>query len=307
MNTHTNEPHKSVMLKEVLEALMLKENGLYVDCTFGAGGYSKGILSKINCNVIAIDQDKSTFDYASKISTAFPNKFELRIGNFRNINQLIKDKAPVDGIVYDLGVSSMQLDNPERGFSFNHKAALDMRMGNEAITAFDIVNNTSQQELADLIWKYGEEKSSRKIAERIIEERSIKPIQTTFELARIIREIVRKKNKIDPATKTFQAIRIAVNDELGALKSSLEQTSNILKPGARLVVVSFHGLEDKIIKNFFLENCLTKIARSKYSKAEVEENKPFRFISKKSIKPSREETIINPRARSARMRIVEKT
>ncbi len=298
--------HKPVMLNEVLESLAIRDGKVFVDCTFGAGGYSSAILSKADCNVIAIDRDPTTQKYADKIKAEFGEKFQYLNGNFGEIQKVLKEYGLVDGVVYDLGVSSMQLDQKERGFSFQSNAKLDMRMSISGKSAYEVVNEDSEEELADILYYYGEEHAARRIAKKIVEARIESPIETTFQLANIIRSVVGNRGKIDGATKSFQAIRIAVNDELKAIEYSLQQLPDILKIGGRAVVVSFHSLEDKIVKKFFHENSEVKIAKSKYSKANEEQDKNFRLISKKSIKPERAEIVANPRARSARLRVIEK-
>ena len=299
-------PHNPVMLNEVLANLAVADGKVFVDCTFGAGGYSTGILNSSNCKVLGVDQDPTTQKYADNLIKAFGDRFVYINDNFRNLKNFLKHHGQVDGVVYDLGVSSMQLDEKERGFSFQGNSQLDMRMSLKGKSAYDLINETEESELADIIYKYGEEHASRRIASKIVEARKLEPISTTFQFANIVRSVVRSKGKIDPSTKTFQAIRIAVNDELGALEDSLAQLVDVLKIGGRAVVVSFHGLEDSIVKKFFNDNSEPKVARSKYSKEDLSGGKPFKLISKKSIKPTREEIISNPRARSARLRVVEK-
>jgi 16S rRNA (cytosine1402-N4)-methyltransferase len=298
--------HNPVMLKEVIESLNIRSGGTYIDCTFGAGGYTKAILNYCDCRVIGIDQDPSTKDFAKEISEKFKSNFIYINDNFRNLKDASEKYIPVDGVVYDLGVSSMQLDQKERGFSFQSNAKLDMRMSKEGRSAYEIINETEEDKLADIIYLYGEERFARKIAKKIVEYRNQKPIETTFELANIVRGVCGNRGKIDSSTKTFQAIRIAVNDELAAIEESLTQIRDVLKIGARAVVVSFHGLEDRIVKKFFIENSEVKIAKSKYAKEEVRQGMPFKLITRKSLKPSREEILSNPRARSARLRVIER-
>ncbi|MDX2049982.1 MAG: 16S rRNA (cytosine(1402)-N(4))-methyltransferase RsmH [Rickettsiaceae bacterium] len=300
--------HIPVMLTEAIEALNIRDNGTYVDCTFGAGGYTTAILQKADCSVVGIDQDETCKFFAQKLHDEFGQRFQHITGNFRNIRNLIENFIPVDGIVYDLGVSSMQLDEKARGFSFQLNAPLDMRMGSGELTARDIVNQLEEHELANIIYEYGGEHKSRKIAKAIINARAIKPIATTHELSAIIKSVYgpKKGAKIDPATKTFQAIRIFVNDELGALQESLEQIEQILTIGGRAVFISFHELEDRIIKQFCLSRSDPKIASSKYSKQAKQATKPFKIISKKAQLPSRNEILSNPRSRSAKLRVIEK-
>lgn len=299
--------HTPVLLNEVVEYLNISDGKTYVDCTFGAGGYTRSILSKADCKVIAIDQDPTTRRFAEKINSE--NLIYIN-DNFRNLCKVVADCLPVDGIVYDLGVSSMQLDDGERGFSFQKNAKLDMRMSCNGKSAYEIINNSDESDLADIIYFYGEEHFARRIAKKIIEVRQEKPLETTFELADLVRSICNRgagrRGKIDPSTKTFQAIRIAVNEEINCLEESLAQIKDALKTGARAAVVTFHGIEDRIVKKFFSENSEPKVARSKYSKEPVSNLKPFKLITKKSIKPSKEEVKSNPRSRSASLRVIEK-
>ena len=298
--------HLPVMLKEVLEGLNITPGGLYVDCTFGAGGYTKAILEKADCRVIAIDQDPSTKIFAEQLSSIYGERIYYINANFRNLMSAISSFGTVDGVVYDLGVSSMQLDDSLRGFSFQGNARLDMRMSKEGRSAYDIINECDESALADIIYQYGGETRARSIARKIVETRSNSPIETTFQLANIIRSICKKTGRIDPATKTFQAIRIAVNDELKSLEESLSQLQDILKLSARVVVLSFHELEDRIVKSFFKNNSDEKRAISKYKISSIEYHKPFKLITKKSTKPSRDEILNNPRSRSARLRVAER-
>jgi 16S rRNA (cytosine1402-N4)-methyltransferase len=298
--------HIPVLLNEVINALNIKSDGVYIDCTFGAGGYTKAILNNNDCRVIAIDQDPSTKIFADEIHKLYGDSFIYINDNFRNIQSACQKYIPVDGIVYDLGVSSMQLDQKDRGFSFQANAKLDMRMNKSGKSAYEIINESEEAELADIIYYYGEEHAARQIAKRIIEARKISSIETTFDLANIVRSVCGKRGKIDASTKTFQAIRIAVNDELVALEDSLSQIKDTLKIGGRAVIVSFHALEDRIVKKFFVDNSEVRIARSKYAVKEVVRGKPFELITRKSIKPSRDEILSNPRSRSARMRVIER-
>ena len=298
------ENHVPVMLNEVLKYMNPMDNEVYVDCTFGAGGYTEGILEKANCNVIGLDRDPSVKQFADIIKKKFNDRFDFYNIKFSDIESILNGNK-VDGIVLDIGVSSMQIDNPERGFSFQKNSRLDMRMGNNQISAYEIVNNTPEKELADIIYNYGDEVKSRHIAKKIVEKRKEKPIETTFELADIIRFFYPvRKTKIDPATKTFQAIRIAVNGELDELKKILELSKTILKPNGRLVVVSFHSSEDKIVKDFIKKETKKGLKKDKYSK---EENKAdFELLTNKAITPTEEEIKNNVRARSAKLRAIKK-
>lgn len=303
----SSAPHCSVLLNEVLEHIALKDNGRYLDCTFGAGGYTKAILQKANCSVTALDQDPTVEKFASVVKSEFGERFEFIQTNFADAKEKLNGKK-FDGIVLDLGISSMQVDTAARGFSFMHDGPLDMRMGNHGISAKEFIASASEEEIADVIYKYGEEVQSRQIASNIIKMRALGPIETTLQLADIVRSAMHyRKSKIDPATKTFQAIRIYINKELESIERFLNDAKGMLNPGGRILVVSFHSLEDVIVKAFFKENSIKKVARSKYSKQpiEIEEVKWLKLITKKPIVPSREEVISNPRSRSARLRVAE--
>ena len=294
--------HIPVMLNEVIENLDIKDNGVYVDATFGNGGYSEAILKARNCKVIAIDRDPSVIKRAEELKAIYGDRFDFRAGTFGDLSSLVKEEV---GVVFDIGVSSMQLDDKERGFSFSKEALLDMRMSMNGTSAKDIVNTMSEEDLANVIYMYGEEKKSRQIAKKITLYRQQKEIETTTELAEIIYSVMPKKfGQTDPATKTFQAIRILVNDELNQLKNGLEAGMIILRDKGRLVVVDFHSLEDRIAKNFFSENTTKKSHCSKYGEkkqSETLDDKAFSFASK-AIMPSKEECDNNPRARSAKLR-----
>lgn len=294
--------HIPVMLNEVLQALAPKDGETYVDATFGNGGYSEAILGAANCRVIAIDRDPSVLPRVNELKTLYGDRFDFKAGTFGEISSLIEEN--VNGVVFDIGVSSMQLDDGFRGFSFAKEATLDMRMSMNGVSAKDIVNSFDEEELADLIYNYGEEKKSRQIAKKIVQRREEKEIETTTELAQIIYEVMPKRfGQIDPATRTFQALRIAVNDELKQLEDGLLGASCLLEGEGRLVVVDFHSLEDRIVKNFFAANGAKKVHRSKY-KTQTEDmidDKAFSFVSK-VILPSDDERHFNPRARSAKLR-----
>lgn len=293
--------HIPVMLTEVLENLKPQKGEVYVDATFGNGGYSKAILESAACKVIALDRDPNVRIRANEFKNTYGDRFEFRAGNFGDFTELVPEK--INGVVFDIGVSSMQLDDAERGFSFSKEAALDMRMSCEGLSAKDIVNSYGEKDLADLIYEYGEEHKSRQIAKKIVEYRRKKPVSTTTELAEIIYEVVhRKAGEIDPATRTFQALRIAVNDELGELERGLKGAAERLLSGGRLVVVDFHSLEDRIVKNFMKENGGRKIRISKYAPELQPDDSLFAEVSK-VIMPTPEECKSNPRARSAKLRL----
>lgn len=294
------QKHIPVMLQEVLTALKPQKGEVYVDATFGNGGYTKAILEIVDCKVIALDRDPTVKVRVNEFKNMYGDRFEFRAGQFGDFADLVPEK--INGAVFDIGVSSMQLDEAERGFSFSKEGALDMRMSQDGISAKDIVNSYDEETLADLIYQYGEERKSRQIAKRIAEYRQNKKIETTTELAEIIYSVIHKKfGEIDPATRTFQALRIAVNDELGELSRGLSGAANRLQKNGRLVVVDFHSLEDRIVKNFFKENGGKRIRVSKYAPELVQDEHLFAEVSK-VIMPTSEECEKNPRARSAKLR-----
>jgi len=297
--------HIPVLLKEAMDALSPCAGKIYVDCTFGAGGYSKAILDS-GAKLIAIDQDPLAQKYATPLKLEYSSTFSFHQGNFADIKSILGG-AKVDGLVLDLGVSSMQLDQAERGFSFMRDAALDMRMSSSGSTAADFVNETEESELARVIFEYGDERASRKIAKFIVEEREREPIMTTARLAGIVRRAVGfRPGKIDFATKTFQAIRIWVNDEMGALERFLSQAEDMLNDKGRLVVVTFHSLEDRIVKRYLQERTDKRVARSKYA-TPLQSNAPFELLLKKALKPTDAEIKQNPRSRSAKIRAAVRT
>ncbi|MEI7709517.1 MAG: 16S rRNA (cytosine(1402)-N(4))-methyltransferase RsmH [bacterium] len=287
--------HKTVLLNETIDGLNLKPNAVVIDGTFGGGGHSMEVCKRCpDVRLIAFDQDKKVFTEAGERFKAFNTTFIN--DNFRNI-----DKAgvnDVDGIILDLGLSSDQLENSGRGFSFMRDEPLVMTMkenpSSEDVTAYDVVNNWGEESLADIIYGYGEEKQARRIAKTIVEFRKKQEIKTTFDLVKVIEEAIPakfRKGRIHYATKTFQAIRIAVNDELGALSEGLEKGFGLLKKGGRMSVISFHSLEDRVVKKFF--------------KAKADDGKA-KLVNKKVILASDEEIKSNPRSRSAKLRIIEK-
>jgi 16S rRNA (cytosine1402-N4)-methyltransferase len=295
-------PHKSVMLEEVLKYLQPKDGETILDATFGAGGYTRAILATGKCNVIGSDRDENVVKFADEIKKEYEKRFSFHNVKFSEIPFVIADNS-LDGIVLDLGVSSMQLDVDNRGFSFNKDAPLNMSMGKSDCTAFELVNECDKYTIANMLYEYGDETNSRAIAEKIVQLRKIKPIETTVELANIVRSCfpAHKKGKIDNATKTFQALRIVVNDELEELKVMLNSSINLLKSGGRLIVVSFHSLEDGMVKKFFNENSDSKT--KKINKYKEESKKTiFKILTKHPIAVSQEEANENRRARSAKLR-----
>ncbi len=292
------------MLNEVIQYLKPCDKELYVDCTFGAGGYTNKILESANCNVIGLDRDPFVQKFADAIKQNFNDRFEFHNIKYSDVETILNGRK-LDGIVLDIGVSSMQIDDADRGFSFQKNSKLDMRMGNNQLSAYEIVNNSNEEDLANIIYNYGDEVKSRHIAKKIVEKRKEKPIETTFELADIVRYFYPKREgKIDPATKTFQAIRIAVNGELDELKKILELSKKLLKKNGRLIVVSFHSLEDKIVKDFIKKETDKGIKKDKYSKNENIVD--FELLTKKAIVPTQEEIEKNVRARSAKLRALKK-
>jgi len=308
MNT---TPHIPVMLNEVLSALNPVAGEVYVDGTLGAGGYTRGILdSQKKSNVIGIDRDQTAHDMASYWGEDYVGRLTLVKNSFGQLENALKniDVDKVDGIVLDLGVSSMQFDEAARGFSFRFDAPLDMRMDRDnGQTAEDIVNTMAEEPLANLIYLYGEERKSRHIAAAIIKARALTKIQTTKQLADIIRSVIHvsPRDKIDPSTRTFQALRIAVNDELAELESVLISAENLLNIGGRLVVVTFHSLEDRIVKNFLNTRARPAPAPSRHMPMAIaapQNRLSFSLITKRPVTPSEEEMKINPRSRSAKLR-----
>ena len=307
--------HNSVMINEIISFLPLKKSINVIDATFGGGGYSKTILKKFNVNqFLAIDRDPISKIFAKELESKFSN-FILINDKFSNIEEIVnntkfKDKK-FDIILFDIGTSSNQIDNAQRGFSFNKSGPLDMRMGASDKKAYDIINNYEEKNLADIIYQYGEERYSRVIAKEIVKNRKIKFISDTIELSNIIKKCLPKKNqlknKIHPATKTFQAIRIYVNDELNELKTSLEKTLKILNKDGLILVVSFQSLEDRIVKDFFNHNSGKRWRSSRhYPELPDKMATQLKIITKKPLVPSASEILKNPRSRSAKLRVAQK-
>lgn len=303
--------HVPVMADEVAEALRLTDGGCYVDCTFGLGGYTETWLARAACRVVAIDRDPT----AVAIAVALAERHEGRViaieGRFGDIEALLADRGidGVEGIAMDLGVSSPQLDQPERGFSFGHDGPLDMRMGAGDVTAADIVNGWAVERLATLFRRYGEEKRAAPIARAIDRARSEAPIETTGRLASVIAAAVPgRTQRIHPATRVFQAIRIAVNDELGELRRGLVGAERLLKPGGRLAVVSFHSLEDRMVKRFLATRAGATGRGSRHRPEAAPGPQPsFTLIGRGAATASEAEVARNPRSRSAKLRAAERT
>ncbi len=301
--------HYPVMLNEVLHGLNPQDGEVYVDGTFGAGGYTRAFLNAADCTVIAIDRDPNALKIAEELAQEFGGRFIFVQGCFGDALELVNKAGfqKIDGFVLDVGVSSMQIDQADRGFSFRFDGPLDMRMAQDGVSAADIVNDTEEEELANLIYKYGEERLSRRIAKRIVTVRQEKKFETTFELADAVRAAVPRKpqDKIDPATRTFQALRIAVNDELGELERGLMAAEHLLKEEGRLAVVSFHSLEDGIVKAFMYERSGYRANASRHMPEPVEQEDVTTFTLKKrkAIEASAEEVQENARSRSAKLRV----
>jgi len=310
---HMNDyKHISVLLEESIEGLAIKEDGIYVDCTLGGGGHSSEILSKLTTGrLYAFDQDEYALHKANKFLTEVGTNFTLIKDNFVHLKQRLLEfgVTEVDGILYDLGVSSFQFDIPERGFSYNYDAPLDMRMNQEQpLSAKTIVNVHSESELRMILWQYGEEKFAPQIARKIVTYRKTKAIETTFELVDIIKSALPaaiKREKGHPAKKTFQALRIAVNDELRVFETSLKDALTLLKPKGRIVVITFHSLEDRICKHMFREVTTLQLPVGVPFVPSGYEVK-YRLINQKVITASSSELESNNRAHSAKLRIIEK-
>ena len=301
--------HISVLLNECIENLNLKDDSVIVDCTLGYGGHSSEILKRITKGKLySFDQDDEAIKSAKNRLDKIGNNYTIIRSNFVNLESEIKKyENSVDGILYDLGVSSPQLDEAERGFSFHNDAELDMRMDKTSpLKAYDVVNNYSYEELTNILYKYGEEKYASSIEKKIIKERELKPIKTTLELVEIIKSAVPEKYKRDkhPARKTFQAIRIEVNKELDVFESSLRQALDLVKIGGRVCVITFHSLEDKICKNIF--KSVSEVDKNLRNMPIIPDELMPKYKVIANIKPSLEELANNNRARSARLRVIER-
>lgn len=307
--------HRPVLLKAVMAAINPHAHAIYVDGTFGGGSYSRALLESVDCNVWGIDRDPEACIRSVALSRQFGGRLTMIKGNFGSMEQLLDARSVenVDGIMLDLGVSSFQIDDPDRGFSFRHDGPLDMRMSSDGPTVADIVNETEQNELANIIFKYGEERRSRRIASAIVKARSKASITRTLELANIVRgchQPAKQGSKaIDPATRTFQALRIFINDELGELQRGLIAAESLLGVGGRLAVVSFHSLEDRIVKAFLRDRSGSSSRGSRHTPNPNSVQKPatFKELNRRAIRPDEFETAANPRSRSARLRTAERT
>lgn len=306
--------HTTVLLEEAVAGLAIKPNGIYVDCTLGGAGHSSLILSKLGeeGKLFAFDQDDTALANAKEKLAPYGNRFVLIKSNFLHLKEELNERGiyAVDGILYDLGVSSPQLDTPERGFSYHHDAPLDMRMDKEAdISAYDVINHWAYEDLVRIFFRYGEEKFSKQIARKIEAARQIKPIETTFELVDLIKDAIpapaRRKGG-HPAKRIFQAVRIAVNDELAVFERSLDQAIEMLNPKGRISVITFHSLEDRICKSTLKRASETPDLPPGLPIIPDEYKPQLKLITRKPILPSEEEVEENNRARSAKLRIAEK-
>ncbi|PRY25991.1 16S rRNA (cytosine1402-N4)-methyltransferase [Aliiruegeria haliotis] len=296
-------PHVPVLIDPLIEAVS-PVHGLWLDGTFGAGGYTRRLLDAGADVVIGVDRDPTALDLAAPLSEEYGDRLRLMEGTFSDLDTHAGE--PLDGVVLDLGVSSMQLDQAERGFSFMKDGPLDMRMSSEGPSAADLVNNLSEQELADYLYHFGEERASRRIARAIVAAR---PFETTLQLAEVISGCLPrpKPGQAHPATRSFQAIRIAVNGEFAELIRGLEAAERALKPGGRLAVVTFHSLEDRVVKRFFQIRSGSAARANRYAPESEAEVAQFRLLTRKAVGPTPDEVERNPRARSAKLRVAERT
>lgn len=300
--------HTPVLLSEVLQYMAPVKGKVLVDGTLGGGGHTEAMLNA-GAHVIGIDQDEQALHHAKARLVPFEDRFTSLQGNFSDMPALLNEAGydQVDGILVDIGVSSWQLDEADRGFSFGKDGPLDMRMDRgSGQTAADLVNYASEEELRTIFFEYGEERASRKIASRIVEHRETKLFVTTLDLADFISSIIPRGGKSHPATRIFQALRIAVNDELGVLKELLIRASSMLRPGGRLGVITFHSLEDRIVKQFFKHASQPEIDRKEWSEARPNPDYCYKLLTRRPITASDEELKINRRSRSAKLRVVEK-
>jgi 16S rRNA (cytosine1402-N4)-methyltransferase len=303
--------HIPVMLAEVLAALRPRDGGIYLDGTFGGGGYAQAILGAAQCTLWAIDRDPDAIARGADLAAQFPGRLHLLHGNFADLLGLLTAHgvSALDGVVLDLGVSSFQLDDPARGFSFRTVGPLDMRMDRAGPTAAELVNTTGERALADILFTFGEERASRRIARAIVAARAVAPIETTARLAEIIRGVLPPdRSGNDPATRSFQALRIRVNDELAAIEQALADAASLLLPGGRLVVVAFHSLEDRIVKRFMVAAAGRDAAPSRHDPRGLQARPApdFRLLTQRTLRPGDAELGANPRARSARLRALER-
>ncbi len=305
MSTAAAEAHVPVLYREVLTGLQVRPGGRYIDATIGAGGHAAGILDTSTPDgcLLGLDADPEAVTFARSTLQRFGDRALVIVGNFREIKAVAVAHSfdQVDGVLMDLGFSSRQLAAADRGFSFDRDGPLDMRLNpNQGLTAADLIEDMSESELADLIWRYGEERYSRRIARAIVAAR---PVTTTAQLAELVAKTVGHREKIHPATRVFQALRIAVNDELGALAEALPQVRDLVRPGGRLAVIAFHSLEDRLVKQFCQQEARDCICPPEVPVCVCGHRATLGLVSRKPIRPSDEEISRNPRSRSARLRI----
>jgi 16S rRNA (cytosine1402-N4)-methyltransferase len=314
MTPHSNSEsesagmHVPVLPEEAVAALAPRDDALYVDGTFGAGNYSRALLEAARCRVVAIDRDPQAVKRGDALAQRYPGRLTVVEGRFGDLASILAGLGitAVAGIALDLGVSSDQIDTAERGFSFRADGPLDMRMAGTGITAAELVNTLSETALADLIYVYGEERFARRVARAIVAARARAPLTRTGELAALLRKVVPTSGGIDAATRTFQALRIEVNDEMGELERALQAAERMLETGGRLAIVSFHSLEDRAVKEFLRERS-GGTGVSRHRPSVVERAPTFTLLTRRPITPSAAEIERNPRARSARLRAAERT
>ncbi|MGH1416703.1 MAG: 16S rRNA (cytosine(1402)-N(4))-methyltransferase RsmH [Pelagimonas sp.] len=298
-------PHIPVLLRPLIEAVS-PVSGIWIDGTFGAGGYSRALVDAGATRVIGIDRDPLAHEMALNWIGEYAGRLDLVEGNFANLDQVVE---AADGVVLDLGVSSMQLDQAERGFSFMRDGPLDMRMAQSGQSAAGLVNTASEETLADILYIYGEERQSRRIARAIVQDRDEQPFETTLQLAGLIERVIgrTKPGQAHAATRSFQALRIAVNDEYGALWQGLMAAERVLKPGGLLAIVTFHSIEDRMVKRFFQEHGEKKVKVNRYAAEAPVMTQPFEILTRKAIGPDAQELVENPRARSSKLRVARRT
>ena len=306
-----NDYHIPVLYYETLDNLVINPDGIYIDCTLGGGSHSEGILERLSDKglLISIDQDSTAIEYSKKRLEKFGSKWKVFKGNFENIDTIAYTAGvdKVDGILMDIGVSSKQLDDPKRGFSYRYDVKLDMRMNtDQKISAYDIVNTYSEEQLSKIIFEYGEERYARKIAKLIVEERKSFPIEKTSDLIALIKRAYPERSSKHPAKKTFQAIRIEVNRELEVLENAISKAVEILKVGGRLAIITFHSLEDRIVKNKFKDLATACKCPKDIPICVCGGVKKFEIITKKPIIPVDDELKNNNRAHSSKLRILER-